>query len=152
MKRSTQVALVVMGVAGVGASAYAFTSNKRDCVAPSVARPATPAAANSAVDTGATPALKVDPKLATNPCPPRRTYANSTYRSHWYSYNTGPSYWSTPIFGRRTNTTTAPSTSPNSLGFTSRPSTSTTTSRVSTTTAPTRTGFGTIGRSFSVSS
>ena len=137
MKRSTQVALLVMGVAGVGASAYAFTSAKRDCVAPR----ATPQAAAAAVDK--------DSKL--EPCPPRRSYSNAGYyRSHWYS--SGPSHWSTPIFARRlpaNATSVPPSNSSTSLGFTNRPSTTSTTSRPSTSTTTTRTGFGTIGHSVS---
>ena len=142
MKRSTQVALLLMGAAGVGASAYALAPGRRDCV-PSGTTP--PAAASRLTDK--------DPKL--EQCPPRRSYGYSNtgyYRSYWYS--SGPSHWSTPIFARRSAQTSATSTnSPTSLGFTgpgrpststtTRPSTSTTTSRPSTT-GP---GFGTIGRS-----
>lgn len=141
MKRSSQVALLVMGVAGVGASAYAFAPSNRNCAPPS----APPAAS------AATAITSKDPKL--EPCPARRSYTSNTgyYRSHWYS--SSPTHWSTPIFARRTGaTTTAPpsTNSPTSLGFT-RPG-STTTSRPSTTTPTTRTGFGTIGHSIAAHS
>ena len=138
MKRSTQVALLLMGAAGVGASAYALAPGRRDCV-PSGATP--PAAASRLTDK--------DPKL--EPCPPRRTYGYSNtgyYRSYWYS--SGPSHWSTPIFARRTGPTTAtttPSNSPTQLGFTGRPGGTTTRPSTSTSTATPRTGFGTIGHS-----
>ena len=70
MKRSTQVALLLMGVAGIGASAYAFTSAKRDCVAP-----------------GAPAASPVGKDGKLEPCPPRQTYSSSSgyYRSTWRS-------------------------------------------------------------------
>ncbi len=138
MKRSSQVALLLMGAAGVGVSAYALTPSNRDCV-PANAPPR--AAAASAI-------TDKDTKL--EPCLPRRATSNTGYyRSSWRS--SSPSSWWTPIFSRRTGATTTTSTnSPTSLGFT-RPSSTSTTSRTSTT-PTTRTGFGTIGRSVSISS
>lgn len=136
MKRSTQVALVLMGAAGIGASAYAFTSKKNDCVP--AAKPAT-----------ATPAGATDKNTKLDePCSPRRSNTGY-YRSYWRS--SSPSFWWLPIFNRSpqptTTTTTSPSSSPTSLGLT-RPGT-TTTARPSTTTttAPARPGFGTTGTS-----
>lgn len=135
MKRSTQVALVLMGAAGIGASAYAFTSKKNDCV---------PAAKPAA----ATPVGVTDKDTKDEPCSPRRSNTGY-YRSYWRS--SSPSYWWLPIFNRNpqptTTTTTTPSNSPTSLGLTSRPSTTSTTARPSTSTAPARTGFGTTGTS-----
>ena len=135
MKRSTQVALVLMGAAGIGASAYAFTSKKNDCV---------PAAKPSAT----TPAGATDKNTKLDePCSPRRSNTGY-YRSYWRS--SGPSSWWWPIFNRNpqptTTTTTSPSNSPTSLGLTSRPTT-TTTARPSTPTTTTRPGFGTTGTS-----
>ena len=146
MKRSSQVALLLMGAAGVGASAYALAPGKRDCLAPGAPPPA-------ASTTAASPVAGKDPKL--EPCPPRRSYTSNTgyYRSHWYSSSAG--YWWGPIFNRNpasTTTSTTSTNSPTSLGFTSKPGSTTTTARPSTTTTTTRTGFGTIGRSVSVSS
>ena len=139
MKRSTQVALLLMGAAGVGASAYAFTAGRRDCV-PAGTPPTTAAAAT-------------DKESRIDPCPPRNSYSSRSgyYRSNWSS--SSPTHWWTPIFSRRSQSTATTSNQPSStsLGFTSRPGGSTTTARPSN--APTnRTGFGSIGRTFSISS
>jgi hypothetical protein len=130
MKRSSQVALLLMGAAGIGVSAYALSPSERDCVPPGTP----PAAAATA---------SKDSKI--EPCPPRRSYTNNGYtRSYWRTSN-GSHWW---LFSRSPRTTTTTSTgSPTSLGF-ARPG-STTPARTTTTS---RFGFGTIGRAFSISS
>jgi len=136
MKRSSQVALLLMGVTGVGAAGYTMTRPPPDCVPPG--------AAASVIKPGAKDA---------EPCPPRRSWSSSSTgynsRSSWTRTNSssygssGGGFW--PIF-TRTGTSTTSSTS---VPLTSRSSSTTTTSRSSTTT---RSGFGSTSTSVSRSS
>lgn len=80
MKRSSQVALVLMGAAGMGAGAYAMMP-RSDCVAPGM-----PPAINA-------PSTSIH--SAVQPCPPR---SSSGSRYFWHSY------WSRPLFSRTSNT------------------------------------------------
>jgi len=76
MKRSSQVALLLMGVSGVGAAGYAMTPSEPDC---------TPPAQQSSVAPGAA-AIRGAAQPVVNPCPPRRhytSYGRSNYNSHW---------------------------------------------------------------------
>lgn len=91
MKRSSQVALLLMGVGGVGATAYAVTP-ARDCTAP--AQQSTVASGLAATDIAAQPQ-----KQAQDPCPSRRSWSS-------YSSSHGGSHWSRPIFTGRHGTTT----------------------------------------------
>ena len=92
MKRSSQVALLLMGTAGVGAGAYAMTSPRTDCIAPG-----TPPSAVA-------PAVRGKPAL--EPCPPRRSGSGGYYyRSYWGGGNS--SHWSRPIFSRGSATSSA---------------------------------------------
>jgi hypothetical protein len=150
MKRSTQVALLLMGVTGVGASAYAMAPGKRDCVPPNQQPPAASAAAAISGKDGKNP----------EPCPTRRSYHSSGsgyYRSSYYS--SSPSHWSTPIFARKSGATQTqagrpPAGSATSLGFSGGSSTSTSTSTArssststSTSSSTSRGGFGSTGSS-----
>jgi hypothetical protein len=97
MKRSSQVALLLMGVGSVGATAYAMAP-ARDCTAP--AQQGTVAPGLAATDVAAQAQ-----RQAQNPCPPRRS---------WSSYSSGhrsSSHWSRPIFSGWHGTTTT-STAP----------------------------------------
>ncbi len=70
MKRSSQVALLLMGTAGVGAATYSMTTPRQDCIAPG-----TPPGAVA-------PAKPGQPPL--EPCPPRQSRSSgSYYRSYW---------------------------------------------------------------------
>jgi len=83
MKRSAQVALLLMGVSGVGAGAYALTPPRNNCVpqgAPPSAMAANPAGAPTA-----------------EPCPPRRQSSGiGSSRSHFGSWSSTSSSTSTP--------------------------------------------------------
>ena len=84
MKRSSQVALLLMGVTGVGASSYALTP-RSNCPPPTVTGTAVPG------------------QPAAAPCQPGR--------SHFTSHGSG-GYWSRPIFSGSTPSgghTSAPS-------------------------------------------
>ena len=91
MKRSAQVALLLMGVGGVGAGAYAITPPRNDCV-PQGGTPPSAMAPNPA---GAAVA-------AAQPCPPRRSGSGSSSSrySSWSRGSSTSSHWSTPIFNR----------------------------------------------------
>lgn len=135
MKRSSHVALLLMGVGvtGAGAAGYMITRPPPNCVQP-----------------GGPPALSQGARDL-EPCPPRRSWSAPAYSSNtrttWTRTNSSSSstrsgWW--PVFSRsttRTSTTT-------SVPLSSRSSTSTTT-RSSTTT--TRSGFGSTSRSYSSS-
>jgi hypothetical protein len=130
MKRSSQVVLLLMGVSGVGAGAYAMMP-ARQCtpapqpgaVAPRV--PGAPVISGTDMQ-GVTPAV--------NPCPPSR----------WSSGSGSGSHWSRPVF-RSSSSTTATRTS-------IQPSrVSTPGSSISPGTAS-RGGFGSTGRGFSSTS
>jgi hypothetical protein len=72
MKRSSQVALLIMGTAGVGAATYSMTAPRKDCIALG-----TPPSAVAPVKPGQPPL---------EPCPPRRSWSSSSgysYRSYW---------------------------------------------------------------------
>jgi hypothetical protein len=102
MKRSAQVALLLMGVSGVGAGAYALTPPRTNCV-PQGAPPSA-VAANPAGAPGA------------EPCPPRRQGSGiASGRSHFGSWSgsssssrTSSTIWSGPIFGRTSTSTPTP--------------------------------------------
>ena len=84
MKRSSQVVLLLMGVTGAGAAAYAVMP-PRSCIAdnpPAKLAPAAPGAlAPQTLNPGAlTPA---QPAIA-DPCPPRRRWSSSGRSSSWY--------------------------------------------------------------------
>ena len=102
MKRSAQVALLVMGVGGVGAGAYALTPPRNNCVAP-----------------GGTPPSAMAPNRpgvpAADPCPPRRQGSGiGAGRSYGFwsgsgtSGNSSSRSWSAPIFGGGNATSTVP--------------------------------------------
>ena len=98
MKRSAQVALLLMGVSGVGAGAYALTPPRTNCV-PQGAPPSA-VAANPAGAPGA------------EPCPPRRQGSGiASGRSHFGSWSgssssrTSSTTWSGPILGRTSTST-----------------------------------------------
>ena len=137
MKRSSQVALLLMGVTGVGATGYAMTRPPPNCIphgSPAAVAPAMPGAA------------------AAEACPPRRSWTTSSgySRSSWTRTNSSSkssSAW--PVFSR-TGTSAAPSTS---VPLSARTSTSSTPSRsTTTTTTTTRSGFGSTASSVSRSS
>ena len=128
MKRSSQVALLLMGTAGIGAGAYAMSSPRTDCVTPS-----TPASSTVAPAIGS--------KATTEPCQPRRS--TSTGYHYWYG-----SHWSRPIFWRRSST--ASTTPPGSVALTSRGGTPSSSS--SSSSSVSRVGFGTTGHAMSSSS
>ena len=102
MKRSAQVALLLMGVSSVGAGAYALTPPRTNCV-PQGAPPSA-VAANPAGAPGA------------EPCPPRRQGSGiASGRSHFGSWSgsssssrTSSTIWSGPIFGRTSTSTPTP--------------------------------------------
>jgi len=127
MKRSSQVALLLMGVTGVCATGYAFTKPPPNC---------TPQGSPAATAAAAAPGSR-----AAEPCPPQRSWSSSSYggRSSWTRTNSSAnsSVWPRPVFSR-TATSTASSTS---VPLTSRSSTSTTTSRSAPATTS-RSGFG----------
>jgi len=131
MKRSTQVALLLMGVTGAGAGAYALTP-PRQCVAdqpgavtnqvaPGAITPGTLAPGARSV---VTPGLA--PQAAANPCPPRRRWDSSgTSRSHWYIRDTSSSTSNQPtrrsvLFSPSRSHTSVPSVGSRS-GSTSSP-------------------------------
>jgi hypothetical protein len=93
MKRSAQVALLLMGVSGVGAGAYALTPPRNNCVpqgAPPSAVAANPAGA-----------------AAVEPCPPRRQGSGigSSGRSYFGSWSSSSSTSTTTTSaGRATST------------------------------------------------
>jgi hypothetical protein len=86
MKRSAQVALLLMGVGGVGAGAYAVSPPRNNCVAQGAATP-------SAV--APNPAGPVSPA---KPCPPRRSGYSGGYSSGG-RYGSWSS-WSSPTYSR----------------------------------------------------
>ena len=92
MKRSAQVALLLMGVTGAGASAYAILP-PRACTAPDKPVAVAPGAINPQTLTpGVAPAVApaVTPAV---PCD-RSRYSSWGYRSYWsgrsYGYNSSP--------------------------------------------------------------
>jgi hypothetical protein len=96
MKRSAQVALLLMGVSGVGAGAYALTPPRNNCV-PQGAPPSA-VAANSAA------------AAAAEPCPPRRQGSGigSSGRSYFGSWSSSSSTSTTATSaGRATSTVPA---------------------------------------------
>jgi hypothetical protein len=135
MKRSSQVALLLMGVTGVGATGYAMTKPPPNCVAP-----------------GGPSATKAPaaPVPGAEPCPPRRQWSSSgSSYSSWSrtnsSYNSRSSGGIWPIFSR-TGTSATPS---GSVPLAGRSATITTRSSTTTTT---RSGFGSTASSVSRSS
>ncbi len=64
MKRSSQVALLLMGVTGVGATGYAMTRPPANCV---------PQGSPAATIAPATPGAR-----QAEPCPPRRQWSSSS--------------------------------------------------------------------------
>ena len=110
MKRSAQVALLLMGVGSVGAATYAISPPRNNCVPQDSARPSAVAPNPAATS-------------AAEPCPPRRQGIASG-RSHYTSYSrTGSSSSGWSIFGRGSATSTVPRssrTSSGSRGTTSR--------------------------------
>jgi hypothetical protein len=131
MKRSSQVVLLLMGVTGVGAGAYAMMPPTRQCTPAQPGGAVAPRASGAPVITG-TDMQGVVPSAA--PCPPSR----------WSSGSGGSSHWSRPIF-RSSSSTTATRTSV-------QPSrVSTPGGSVSPGTAA-RGGFGSTGRSFTSTS
>ena len=94
MKRSSQVALLLMGVTGVGASSYALAP-RRDCPPPRVPGAAAPGAREFVAQAPA--------------CQPGRSY----FTSHG-----SRGYWSRPIFSsgafESTRTVTSTATGPSS--------------------------------------
>jgi hypothetical protein len=105
MKRSAQVALLLMGVSGVGAGAYALTPPRNNCVpqgAPPSAVAANPAGA-----------------AAAEPCPPRRQGSGigSSGRSYFSSWSSSSSTSTTATSaGRATSTVPAAGRSGTSSG------------------------------------
>lgn len=140
MKRSSQVALLLMGVTGVGATGYMMSRPPTHCLPPG-----SPAAAAPAVPGAA----------ALEQCPPRRSWTSSGYnynsRSSWTRTNSGSGnsgFW--PIFTRgNTSATTSTSVPLSNRSATSAgvPRTSTSTS-----TSTSRSGFGSTSSSYSRSS
>ena len=121
MKRSAQVALLLMGVGGVGAGAYALTPPRNNCVPQAGAQP-------SAVAPNLTGAPGAEP------CPPRRQNSGigSSGRSYYSSWSSGSSNtsgrtsssWWGPIFGSgrsatSTSTSAGRSSSAGGGGFSS---------------------------------
>jgi hypothetical protein len=133
MKRSSQVALLLMGTAGLGAGAYAMVPPRKDCIPPG-----TPPSAVA-------PAVPGKPAL--EPCPPRRSGSSGGYyyRSYWGGGNS--SHWSRPIFSRSSTTTLA---TPGSVPLASRGSVPSSSRSGSTSTS--RGGFGSTGHAASSSS
>ncbi|MBI3704179.1 MAG: hypothetical protein HY244_10150 [Rhizobiales bacterium] len=96
MKRSSQVALLLMGVTGAGTATYAVMPT-RDCVAPNKPAALAPGAINpQTLAPGGTPA--VAPGVTPNaqqavPCQPSRR-SSWYYRSYWsgrnYGYSSSP--------------------------------------------------------------
>ena len=93
MKRSSQVALLLMGVTGAGASAYALMP-PRGCVAPEKPAAMAPGAINPQT---LAPGIAANGKQATVPCEPGR-------RSTW----TRTSYWSGRSYYGYGSSTTQP--------------------------------------------
>jgi len=91
MKRSSQVALLLMGATGMGAGAYALTS-PRSCVS---SNSGTPPAITS-------PANNAN-HAAPQPCPPGSSYGSRTF---WFGR------WAHPIFSSGSS-----ATAPNSVAF-----------------------------------
>lgn len=91
MKRSSQVALLLMGVTSAGASAYALMP-PRGCVAPEKPAAMTPGAINPQI---LAPGIAADGKQAAAPCEPgrRSTWTRSSYWSSrsYYGYGYGSS-------------------------------------------------------------
>ena len=117
MKRSSQVALLLMGVTGVGATGYAMTKPPPNC---------TPQGSPAATAALAAPGSRV-----AEPCPPQRVAASSSSyggRSSWTRTNSSSnsSVWPRPVFSR---TSTSTASSDRRCRLTSRSSTSTSTSR-----------------------
>jgi hypothetical protein len=105
MKRSSQVALLLMGVAGAGASAYALFP-QQDCVAPE--KPA-------AISPGTVSPQTLAPGVVRNANP--TTPCSSTRRSYWgrrYLWSSGSDEATRPsrrssVFSPSTNHTSVPS-------------------------------------------
>jgi hypothetical protein len=137
MKRSSQVVLLLMGVTGVGAGAYAMMPPARQCTpAPQPgAQPGAlaPRASGAPVITG-TDMQGIAPPAAT-PCP----------TSRWSSSSGGSSHWSRPIFRSSPSSTTATRTSV-------QPSRVSTPGGSVTPGTASRGGFGSTGRSFTSTS
>jgi len=132
MKRSSQVALLLMGVTGAGASAYALMP-PRGCVAPEKPAVMAPGAVNPQIlAPGVTAA--VAPAV---PCEPGR-------RSTW----TRSSYWSGRTYGYSSPRT--PQTGRSILFSPSRSHTSV--PSVGRSSSGSRSGFGSIGHSVSAHS
>jgi hypothetical protein len=139
MKRSSRVALLLMGVTGVGATGYAMTRPPPNCV---------PHGSPAATVAPATPGIG-----ANEPCPQRRSWSSSGgsgygYRSSWTRTNSSANspVWPRPVFTRTATSATASGSVP----LTNR--SSTTSPSHSSTTTTTRGGFGSTASSHSSSS
>ena len=99
MKRSSQVALLLMGVTSAGASAYALMP-PRGCVAPEKPAAMAPGAVNpQTLAPGGAPGVQPAVQPAA-PCQPsRRSYWG--YRSYWSGRSYGYSSTTTQPSGRR---------------------------------------------------
>ena len=97
MKRTSQVALLLMGATGIGVGANALTSPRANCMP------------------GATPGIQGMP--AVQPCPPGGSSSSSGSRSTYYG-----GHWSRPIFGGFTPASATPSGSVPLAGRSSGPS------------------------------
>jgi hypothetical protein len=92
MKRSSQVALLLMGVTSAGAATYAVMPT-RNCVAPDKPAALAPGAVNpQTLAPGGAPAVAPNAQQAV-PCPPSRR-SSWYYRSYWsgrnYGYSSSP--------------------------------------------------------------
>lgn len=137
MKRSSQVALLLMGVTGVGAAAGGFMITRpQHCIpagSPAAAAPAVPGA------------------KALEPCPARRdwvwsgsNYSRSSSSSSWSRTNASSgSLW--PVFSRR-GTSATPS---GSVPLSGRTAAAPGSPRASTSSPTQRSGFGSSSSSFS---
>jgi hypothetical protein len=143
MKRSAQVALLLMGVGGVGAGAYALTPPRNVCV-PQGGAPASTLAPNPASALG-----------AGEPCPPARAWSStgsgSGYRSSWTRSSSTASHWSTPILARKPAAGTVPATGRATSTVPAAGRTGTSSSSHSGG-GVARSGFGSTGRAMSASS
>ena len=133
MKRSSQVALLLMGVAGVGASAYAMMPNRQECKPPQSA-----VAPGSAV--APLPGAQGAAQAPKDECQQRR-------RSWWPG--SGGYSSSSSARGSRSYFSGSGSSSVSRSGISSSSSTSRSSTPSSTFS---RGGFGSTGSSFSVSS
>ena len=145
MKRSSQVALLLMGVTSAGAATYAIIPS-RDCVAPDKPAALAPGAVSpQTLAPGVAPGVAPSVQSAV-PCQPTRR-SSWGYRSYWSGRSYGDGSSPTQPIARRSLFSPSQPTARRSLFSPSRSHTSV--PSVGRSSSGTRSGFGSTGRSVS---